>query len=1090
MKLKLLFLLLLFSQIIYAQNTSSGYTQPVGTVLGRQTVINMAYNAPGFALGYALVYYPDDYFLPQNASKRYPLYFFSPGNGENAQTNIIEVLRTSLPELISQGLNPYGIDPVTHDTVKWIVVSQHCPGCGGSYAYPQLQYTIPYILSGQAGLRVDTSCVWAGGLSGGGRATWSIPMGTTPHTDTLIGKRITGIMPMANGGFDNFMSTTNMNLDTVAKRGLGCLYIIGDQDPGWNTIGGMAYNDTMTRYSQPGKYHFRLVLGGTHSENVWNIPFPLNADVWNTGMNCWTLMWTLRKNAAITTLTADAGVNQNVTLPTSSITLSGSGSTPTGTTVTSYNWTRVSGPNTPTIVSPTSATTSVTGLVQGTYVFQLQVTNSASNTATDQVSIIVSPAPANPPIVSASGPGTITLPTTFASLTGSAIPQGTNTISSYAWTQIAGPTTATIISPTAVNTQVTALTTVGTYSFKLTATDNLGQSNSASVAVNVVAASSSNNVLEVACSEYAVAYRYKDSTVHKFTFNNSTGHVQFDPYIIGGRKAQKVAPLFNTFIIMDDQNYIWRTLAGNSNTAQGNDNTFRMDVDTLGNPMNDVVSIYGYFFTGMCIRSDGTIWQFAGDDYKFIFGSNPPYDLKKPVKIPQPAGVRFVKLAMGKYLMGLTDNGLVYEWLTGSSSYSLVPLPGPAVDIGASHLDFNIIVVQMGSAPGTGYPYWFGAQFGMVGATAGIAPSSPQSLKTLWQMTAPIKSLAVTNNTIHYVDSLGRMYGIGDNPNGEIGNGVELVNHSERYATPYAWSWGTGEAFTGAPPIQIGIGKTWKSVVGGPAFSYFNYAFDSNDSLYFWGRNKSFCGGDGANQDDESIHPNIMDILTPSMRTPIAITNTQTVVYHSVLPTLSVGADQNINATSTTLSGTGTPLTISFTGRPNYGYGVAGYQWTKLSGPPCTITSPTSATTTVTGMSSGTYSFQLMQTDSNTGTIADTVNVVVNTSLPIVNAGSNQTINLPSPLTLSGSASGQGGHTISSHNWSQVSGPNTATITTPSSYTATVTNLVVGTYVFRLTATDDSNNIGIGDVQIVVTSTSSPAGYILTQLPAATKNIP
>jgi len=129
MKLRLLILALLLNLVGLGQNTTPGYTQPVGTVLGNMTVINMLY-APtvAYGLGYALVYYPDDYFLPQNANKRYPLYFFSPGNGENAQTNIIEVLNTSLPKLISQGLKPYGIDPITHDTIKWIVVSQHCPG--------------------------------------------------------------------------------------------------------------------------------------------------------------------------------------------------------------------------------------------------------------------------------------------------------------------------------------------------------------------------------------------------------------------------------------------------------------------------------------------------------------------------------------------------------------------------------------------------------------------------------------------------------------------------------------------------------------------------------------------------------------------------------------------------------------------------------------------------------------------------------------------------------------------------------------------------------------------------------------------------
>jgi hypothetical protein len=43
-------------------------------------------------------------------------------------------------------------------------------------------------------------------------------------------------------------------------------------------------------------------------------------------------------------------------------------------TLVGYSWELVSGPNTPTIVSSTSSSTSVTGLVNGTYVFRLEVT--------------------------------------------------------------------------------------------------------------------------------------------------------------------------------------------------------------------------------------------------------------------------------------------------------------------------------------------------------------------------------------------------------------------------------------------------------------------------------------------------------------------------------------------------------------------------------------------------------------------------------------------------------------------------------------------------------------------------------------------
>lgn len=93
--------------------------------------------------------------------------------------------------------------------------------------------------------------------------------------------------------------------------------------------------------------------------------------------------------------TANAGVDQSITLPTSSIVLSGSGNDSDG-TITTYLWEKVSG-GTATIVTPSSATTSVTGLIQGTYVFRLTVTDNGFLTGTDNITITVNPEPAPPP---------------------------------------------------------------------------------------------------------------------------------------------------------------------------------------------------------------------------------------------------------------------------------------------------------------------------------------------------------------------------------------------------------------------------------------------------------------------------------------------------------------------------------------------------------------------------------------------------------------------------------------------------------------------------------------------------------------------
>lgn len=89
--------------------------------------------------------------------------------------------------------------------------------------------------------------------------------------------------------------------------------------------------------------------------------------------------------------TANAGVDQTITLPASTATLSGSGVDPDGTIV-SYLWTKVSGPAGVTITSATSASTGLTALQAGTYVYNLRVTDNNGGNGDDTITIIVNPA--------------------------------------------------------------------------------------------------------------------------------------------------------------------------------------------------------------------------------------------------------------------------------------------------------------------------------------------------------------------------------------------------------------------------------------------------------------------------------------------------------------------------------------------------------------------------------------------------------------------------------------------------------------------------------------------------------------------------
>jgi hypothetical protein len=184
--------------------------------------------------------------------------------------------------------------------------------------------------------------------------------------------------------------------------------------------------------------------------------------------------------------TVSAGSNQNLTA--TSGTLTGTASAGSG-TITSETWTQISGPNTAVITTPSSLTTTITGLITGTYVFQLSVTNSNSLTTTSRVTITVAIAPVAPTAVITPSQTSVQLPLDSVSLNGAASHDNNTagSIASYAWTQISGPT-STIRLPSAVTTNV-IMPTAGTYIYQLIVTNTGGVKSAATmVSISVIPA--------------------------------------------------------------------------------------------------------------------------------------------------------------------------------------------------------------------------------------------------------------------------------------------------------------------------------------------------------------------------------------------------------------------------------------------------------------------------------------------------------------------------------------------------------------------------------------------------------------------------
>lgn len=1087
---KLLFSLLLF----WSYTGIAQYAVPTGTVTSGCTVIDIPITSSGVMASQALWYPPAGYSDPANANKRYATFIFLNGAGEGTSNDIRELFNTSLPQLISQGLIPYGIDSVTHDTIRWQIFAPHCNNCGGAaYSFPQLQYTIPFFMQNY---RIDTNCLWVGGLSAGGSGTWSMAMGngltntTASYHDTLITKLFTGIVIMANGGYDNNLTNPQCkaNLDTTVRRGLQFLGTIGDQDQGYNTSGWFAYKSEFQTYMKPLHYRDSIVKGGTHSAIVWNPPFPLAGRIWSKTQNIWTLMWSLRRNAAVTQLVADAGVDQTITLPTNSIILSGVGTPVPGTSIASYAWTRISGPNTPTITSPAAAITNVNGLIQGTYVFRLTVTSTASTTATDDIQITVNAAIQTGPTVSVGANQNVTLPTTSATITGSAL-AGTAAISSHTWSFVSGPLTPTITTPSNYTSTVTGMSSPGTYVFKLKVTDANSLSDSGATQVIVInPPPASLHYLEVSPSEYKCTYLLNDSNAYSFV--DVGGQAIFTPYIINSRKAIHIAPWFNRTLIRDDSNRVWITILSKASCT-------RYELDSAGAVFNDVDKIYGYFFAGLGITKDSSKIRYFSDDDTYNFCGYFGKGLRvAPIYLNAPPGEKFIKLAVGRQVLALTLSGKIFQWNMGDT------LPGPghvqryvqrtlpantkAVDVATSHYLYNVCTLfdrTRGGDSTMGFSAWWGQEFPFVGDVTGR--TEPFSLKALWQQTVPVKLVVCNQNTTHYIDSLGVLRGMGDNPNGEVGNGQELVNRGGTYLTPFNWSWNKNEFQTGPPPQIISPGQVFKNIFKSNTYAYYCYFLRIDDSILNCGRDKSLVGGKGVANNNEATSANWADVLTPTVVSPAKHSPAQYINF--IFPTVNAGADQNINTSTTTLTGNATAAQAG-----PVGYTIAFYVWKKISGPAATITTPTTVTssnsvsTTVTGLVSGAYSFQLVMTDNNSATWMDTVNVTVGGIVftpPTVITSGNQTLILPTNSTTIVATVTPHSATITSTTWSKLSGPATGSITTPGSTTTTVTGLVQGVYVFRMTAVDSNAQTTTSDLTINVTTQSSQCGCISNPVP-------
>jgi predicted esterase len=271
----------------------------------------------------------------------------------------------------------------------------------------------------------------------------------------------TNVLPVASAGADK---TITLPTNSITLNGSGT-----DQDGKIVSYKWTKYyggNVTLTNTSSPS-----LTISNL-TEGKYLLKLTVTDDKGATGEDNMSLIVNAATSTSNVNPVANAGANKTITLPTNSITLTGSGTDQDGKIV-SYKWTQSSGPTAATITNATSSSVTFSKLTAGQYYIKLTVTDDKGASASDLMQLIVNKSTsttANLSPVSNAGPNRY-VSASFVKLYGSGSDKD-GKIVSYKWTKYSGADITLQNSSTSTAT-VSGLKE-GKYYLKLTVKDDDG----------------------------------------------------------------------------------------------------------------------------------------------------------------------------------------------------------------------------------------------------------------------------------------------------------------------------------------------------------------------------------------------------------------------------------------------------------------------------------------------------------------------------------------------------------------------------------------------------------------------------------------
>jgi hypothetical protein len=742
---------------------------------------------------------------------------------------------------------------------------------------------------------------------------------------------------------------------------------------------------------------------------------------------------------------AYAGLDQTITLPANTISLTGTGTDNDG-TINNYAWTKVSGPAGPVITNSGAALTTITAFsIAGVYEFELKVTDNNGATDKDTMQVTVNPDPNMAPIAKAGADQTISFPTNTVNVLGSGT-DADGSIASYLWTKVLGPAGGVITNPTTAETDITGLILSGIYQFELKVTDNKGAMGKDTVQITLTnrlptanAGANQTITLPVNTVNLAGTGNDTDGTIATYTWTkvSGTGGTITSPAtpatsitgLTQGVYVFKLTVTDNAGAIASDDVQITVNAANVAPTVNAGAN------QTITLPIN-TVNLAG---TGNDI--DGTIATYTWTKVSGTGGT---------ITSPATPVTAITGLTQGVYVFRLTvtDNA----GANASDDIQIIVNPAgniaPTVNAGDNQtitLPINTVnLTGVGNdADGTIATYTWTKVSGTGGTIT--SPATPGTSITGLTQGVYVFRLTVTDNA------------------GAIASDDVQITVNAANIDPTV-SAGANQTIT-LPINTVNLAGTGNDI-------------DGTIATYTWTKVNGTGGTitspatpgtsiTGLTQGVYVFRLTVTDNAGATASDDVQIT----VNAANTAPTADAGADKNITLPINTVNLAGTGNDIDGT--------IASYTWTKISGPSGgggIITSPNTANTSITGLITGIYKFELRVAD-NMGALAkDTMQVAVfaPNMAPTANAGLNQSMTLPTnATTLNGSANDIDG-TITAYKWTRVSGPTIYTITNSTVAVTAITGLVAGIYLFELQVTDNSGAVGKATVQITVNAVNIP----------------